>query len=391
MAAYHIDELGSEYDASLDFTDDIGTWSIEDKSRAPRENIELWEQRWIEHVRTNPQRKKGNSNTVSPKTIRSYRHGIAQLKLWAERFSRIPLSMINAKYLNRFMLDYQLRLAKEAVDSGRLDIQTYRRLLVEAKEGILGHNDSGFTILEQFENTLRQRQTIIKMFFRFITEKNSEQVDFTKALSEMRNIRVGERFTQYLTPKELDDMIRYMQIWPDIYKDHYPKSHERYAYRNALLLTLYALTGARGDEVVHIRLRDIREHKEGRKGYYFINIEKGKGGTKRTVRVEQKHISRFLAYFKSVLPDDSYYLSSTYRDGQYRKTPSDINNVRKFANRILKLLGINKSGLHIFRRGYVTKRIAIDKEVAATVAKEVGNTTAILEKHYLKNTAEVMI
>ena len=60
----------------------------------------------------------------------------------------------------------------------------------------------------------------------------------------------------------------------------------------------------------------------------------------------------------------------------------------KFANFILNKLEINKSGLHAFRRGYVTKRIGKDKIDVSICAKEVGNTVAILEKHYLKHNAE---
>jgi integrase/recombinase XerD len=230
------------------------------------------------------------------------------------------------------------------------------------------------------------------MFLKYITENNSEQVDLTKTFIGIKRVVVGDKFTDYVTPKEIKDVVSYMQMWTDIYKDHYPKSNERYAYRNAFLLILYCLTGARGDEAAHIRLKDIQWRKDGRREYYVIKIEKGKGGKKRYIHAEKKYIGKFVDYFRAVLPDESYYISSTYKKGVgYTNKPADINGVRRFGNRILGLMGINKTGLHIFRRGYVTKRIAVDGENTAIVAKEVGNTTAILEKHYLKHNADTVI
>ena len=62
---------------------------------------------------------------------------------------------------------------------------------------------------------------------------------------------------------------------------------------------------------------------------------------------------------------------------------------RVFSNDTLKFLGINKTGLHAYRRDYVSMRVGEDKVLVSLVAKEVGNTSAILEKHYFKHDAEL--
>lgn len=361
-----------------DLLDDIAIFDLQDPALTPFKNLLLWEDRWIESVKMN---KRGTN------TIKSYESGLRSFYPFVKRHRKIPIDKIGAKYINRYLIDYQISLAVEAVASKNLKKGYLDELIKESKKKSIGSNDANFTVLEEFENTLSHRVTVVKIFLKFITENNKDQHDYTAVFNKITKIKIADKFTDYLTMDELHQVVEYMSVWPQIYKDHKSKSSLRYAYRDASLMIIYALTGGRSNEVVHIKLKEISESKD--KQHYFIRINKGKGGKKRVVSIPQTYLKPFLEYFRAELPSDDYYISSTYKKG-YTNIPMNPNTIRTFSNDILRILDINKTGLHAFRRGYVTKRIGGDEVDISLVAKEVGNTVAILEKHYLKHSADIL-
>jgi len=359
------------------FEDDTSIFPLQSPSGTPYMQLKLWVTRWVDDLFI---------NKLSSQSIKNYKFAINTFLNFSKRHRDVPIDAISARYINRYLMSYQFDLAKDRLNV-LVSEEEFSLLKNELKQSSIGKNDANFTVLECFQNTLSQRLTIVKMFLKFVTENNIEQHDYTKLFDKLAIIKINEKFTDYLTASEIDEVIKYMRMWISIYKDHKPKSSERYAYRDALLLLIYSLSGARSDEVVHIRLRDISLFKKNGVERYIVKIDKGKGGKKRSISIEKKYIHSFIEYFGSHLPNENYYLSSTYKNG-YTNKPMNGNTIRAFANKILKNIGINKKGLHSFRRGYVTKRVADDLVDISVVAKEVGNTTAILEKHYLKHSAE---
>jgi len=364
-----------------DLLDDIAEYNLSDTKLTPYANLNIWCKRWKEEL---------YRQKCSQGTIKGYMFGVKTFLNFSKKNRKIDIDRIGARYINRYLIDYQLQLAQTGVLEKKLTEKEYLLLSKEAKKKTIGKNDANFMVHEVFENTLSQRLTIVKMFLKFITENNKEQHDYTRLFDKLAKIKIQDKFTDYLTEDELGEVVEYMHIWTSIYKDHKPKSSERYAYRDALLMIIYALTGARSDEVTHIRLSDITLYTKNSIDRYIIKIDKAKGGKKRTVGIKRDHIEKFMQYFKAVLPGEEYFLSSTYKDG-YTNKPMSSNAIRGFSNTILKNLGIHKTGLHAFRRGYVTKRIGSDDVDISIVAKEVGNTIAILEKHYLKHSAEAFM
>jgi len=353
--------------------DDVAEYTLQQKELTPYENMSIWRTRWKEEL---------GLFKKAAKTIKSYHFALETFFSFATENPGISIDKIGAKYINRYLISYQIILAKKSSLAQDINLLTK-----ESKQTSVGKNDANFTILTKYENTLSQRVTVIKMFLKFISENNKEQHDFTRIYDGIARVKIQDRFTHYLTVKELEEVVAYMQIWPEIFKDHKPKSSSMYAYRDALLLLIYALSGARSEEVVYIKLQDISLYEKNGTQRYIIKIQKGKGGKNRSIAIKKEYLEKYIEYFTEVLPDDSYYLSSTYIDGYTNKTMSP-NTIRKFSNTILKQLGIQKTGLHAFRRGYVTKRIGEDEMDVSIVAKEVGNTIDILEKHYLKHSAE---
>lgn len=354
--------------------DDASEFPLEDCRETPAKNIELWKNRFIEEV---------TRKRASIQTIQTYSVAINTFIKFTEEHPKNRLPTIGAKYINRFLFEYQMNLVNKKPDSWKNKKRYLSKMKKEDLE-LPGKNGALFTVYPEFENTLSQRQTILKIFLKFITENNKDQHDYTSMFKGMVKIKISEKFTDCLTREELLNVIGFMQEWPENYKKHKKACSLKVAYRDAALILVYALSGGRSDEVVHIKLKDIREDSE--KSRYIIKIEKGKGGKKRSVWIEKKYFEKFYLFFKETLPSEDFYISSTYRK-EYKNRPMSPGHIRTFGNTVLNILNINKRGLHSFRRGYVTDRITHDKVDIGIVAKEAGNTVAILEKHYLKHDA----
>lgn len=356
----------------MQYLDDLDLYPLSLKGNTTYKDLQLWLNRWLDEL---------TINKVSHRTIKAYKEAIYNFLKFV-RYNKIDIDKISARYINRYLINYQIELATKK------NLTKILELKQEAKLPKIGRNDANFTILEEFESTLNHRVIVLKMFLKYITENNSDLHDYTKLFSNIANIKIQEKLTDYLTPKELEQVIEHLLNWDIEFKKYYPKASKYESSRNALLMLILATTGARGDETIHIKLQDIKDFYKDDKHYYIINIEEGKGGKKRRVIVHSKYLKKYIDYMRDTLPNDSFYISSTRRNKIYTNKPVHINSFRAYSNNMLKLIGINKQGLHIYRRGYATKRIGIDKVDISIVAKELGNTTAILEHHYLKYAPE---
>lgn len=363
------------------FLDDVAEYSITENTKDDvHKNISVWVDRFLEEVEL---------DKVSNKTKKSYSEALSIFLTFLKKNQKgLTITDIGAKFINRFLIWYQYEIAKKKKLENGFSDEVLKEIQKIYKSKKLGKNDANFTIYEEFENSLQHRLTVLKKFLKFISENNKEQFDFTKIFSNIVKIKIKDKFTDYLTVDEMQQMLQFSQMWIDVYKDYKPNSSRRYAYRDSLMLLIFLLTGARGDEVVHIKLRDISLYKKGEEPYYIIKIEHAKGGKKRSVAVEKDYIVNYITYLEKELPNENYYLSSTFVSCQYSNKRMHPNTIREFANYIMRIIGINKKGLHAFRRGYATKRIMHDGADISIVAKELGNTSPILEKHYLKHNAE---
>lgn len=363
------------------FLDDVAEYPlVENTSKDALFNMNVWFERYLEFLEI---------EKVSDKTKKAYSEALTHFLFFiSEHKEEIRLQDIGAKFINRYINYYQFLLAKKAMDYKKISDVDYYLILKQYNAKSLGTNDANFDIVEQFQNTIIQRLTVLKMFLKFITENNKDLHDYVKVFQKIVKVKVKEKETFYLTTKELQEVIDFMQNWVNVFKKYKKKSSLRYAYRDALLLLIYALTGARSEEVVLLKLSDIQEMEFKDEHYYIIKISNAKGGKIRSVSIKKSYIEKFIHFFESNLLNEDYYISSTFQNNQYLNKPYHPNNIRKFANFILKLLNINKSGLHAFRRGYATKRLMVDHADISLVAKEIGNTPEILHKHYFKHNIE---
>ena len=325
-------------------------------------------------------------DNADKKTIRSYKNALSSFEDFAKKSNDNTMKEIGAKFVNRYLINYQASLAqKDKLLPNELRI----KIMKQKDEKFLGRNDAGFYIYERYQNTLNHRLTVLKMLLRYISDNNQENHNYTVSFDGFVKIKIKEKFGDTLSVEEIDRLIDYMIEWPNIYKneEHNYKSLEpdRIAYRDSLLLLIYLLTGARGDEVVKIRLRDISEFELDGEHYYNIKIQDGKGSKIREIPIHKDYIQKFVNYFTKELPNKDFFISSLWnkKNGYYEKHVS-ADSMRKFANKIFKKNNINVSGLHTFRRGFAIKKVAHEGVDIAVTAGIMGNSSNVLERFYLK-------
>jgi len=344
------------------------------------EDIKYWTDAFIEQK---------EMDKVSTKTIRSYKAALSSFKEFIKKNNDNTMSSIGVKFVNRYLIDYQALLAEK---DSKISKDSLKKLVQQRNDKHLGKNDSNFLVEGKYENTLVHRLAVLKMLLSYISDSNCDEHDYTVLFRRFAKIKIQEKFQDYLSVEDMDTLIDYMKNWHVLYgsvKKYKSKEPRRIAHRDAFLLLLYLLTGARGDEIVHVKLIDIEEFELDREFYYKVRLTNTKGGKIREVAIEKDFIDYHVKYFKSALPGSNYYISSLWDDKLgYINKPVSTDTIRKLANLILKTNNINKSGLHSFRRGYATKRVAHDGVDVSVVANELGNSSDVLERFYLKHDAQ---
>lgn len=368
------------------FQDDLAEWEL-NSGQGLSQTIEIWLERYIAQK---------YAQAVSPKTIKSYREAIVPFMTYSHQYeSMMEIEDITAKFINNYLLWYQEHLAQDDFVNQKIDQTVYNEVMSNRKTN-RGRNDAKLTIAYKYEKSLSHRLTVLKQLLSFISENNKEQKDFTLLFKYFTKIKVQKRSTDYLTNEELEELIAFMKEWPRLFKEYKPKSSERYAYRNALIVLLYCLTGARSDEVISLKMEHILEssYKDDNghiHHFYTIQYHTTKGDKYREVVVHKDMIEPYVAYMRTALPDSTYTISSTYSKGQYTNKKMNDSEMYSFVTWALHTMGIKKSGRHIIRRGYATKELADGKDLAI-VALELGHTsTNTTFSAYVKNNPELMM
>lgn len=368
------------------FQDDLAEWEL-NSGQGLSQTIEIWLERYIAQK---------YAQGVSPKTIKSYREAIVPFMTYSHQYeSMMEIEDITAKFINNYLLWYQEHLAQDDFANRKID-QSVLNEVISNRKANRGRNDAKLSIAYKYEKSLSHRLTVLKQLLSFISENNKEQHDFTLLFKYFTKIKVQKRSTDYLTNEELEELIAFMKEWPSIFKEYKSKSSERYAYRNALIVLLYCLTGARSDEVISLKMEHILEssYKDDNghiHHFYTIAYHTTKGDKYREVVVHKEAIKPYVKFMRTALPDPTYTISSTYTKGEYTNKKMNDSEMYLFVTWALHTMGIKKSGRHIIRRGYATKELADGKDLAI-VALELGHTsTNTTFSAYVKNNPELMM
>ncbi len=364
------------------FEDDVAQWDLTNGGGLCSD-LEVWLERYVDIV---------SSAGRSKKTIKTYREAISTFIDFSRQYDSIlDIDSITAKYVNNYVMWYQNILASKSKITPLEQAELRGNV-----PGKMGHNDAKISIIKQFESSVSNRITILKQFLKFVTANNKQLHDFTKAYEWYVKVEIKVQNKDYLTEEETEELVAFMKAWPDIFRDYSKRKSVEDAYRDAFIVLVYCLTGARSDEILSVKLEDIYEaHQKDDSGkkesFYMIRLLQTKGDKYREIALFKDDVERFVLFFKESLPDPSYFISSPFVNGFYINRKIADSTMYRFATWAMKIQGIDKSGRHVMRRGYATNELAKGKDIGS-VAKELGHTSiTTTDKHYVKNNPELLM
>lgn len=228
----------------------------------------------------------------SPNTVRAYKTSLEMLLDYIKDYNQVPLSKVT------------FRMLDEKTVSCFLDY-------LESERGCC-------------VSTRNHRLKCIKAFLKYAAMVEPTVVIYRAELSKIPTKKDSTTAVEYMS----ENAIRALLEEPD--------TSTRVGIRNQFIMILAYDTGARIQELVDLRLRDIRLGKTP------TVVLSGKGGKVRTVPLMQatvQHLSRYLDVFhhkEKMLSDRPLFY--TYRQGTIQKLSCD--GIRKW----LKRYGISASG-----------------------------------------------
>ncbi|EDM22952.1 tyrosine-type recombinase/integrase [Caminibacter mediatlanticus] len=196
-------------------------------------------------------------------------------------------------------------------------------------------------------------------FFKFISENNEDGVDLLYKLDKI--FLKEEKNVIYTFSNEELEKIQLALI----NKLNLTKSYT--TFRNAFIVYLLSLTGARVSEIINLKNDDIKENGE----FFYLKLT-GKGNKERIVPIEKDYIIDFLEKLQELKDKDNINSEYFLPDKQGYKTA--ITSIQSFNKTLLKNLGI-KGNIHQYRHTFAT--ILLEKGVDINTIKELLGHSSI--------------
>jgi len=208
-------------------------------------------------------------------------------------------------------------------------------------------------------NTKNLHITVIKSFFGYISEHNSENIDLTKNLKGLTAKSVKQE-SQTLSKEE--EVILEGYLLQPFKKKTFLK------LRNRLLVKLLYYTGVRASELLSISLEDIKLLTE--EGVYKIYIL-GKGNKYRYVYIKEDLISDELEYIEDYFYNDPILSTKNQKHSIAVTQKGRVMHraeLYTMLDRLYKKLHIKKRGVHMLRHTF-GKRM-VQKNINLSTIKE---------------------
>jgi site-specific recombinase, phage integrase family len=189
--------------------------------------------------------------------------------------------------------------------------------------------------------------TILKIFFKYITNNNDKLIDLEKILD---NYKIAKKKTSklenFMKESERDKILDYVE------NRLVKKPEYRYNknYRDSLLIKLMLKSGLRISEALNLKFCDFQESDDGE--FYDINIL-AKGGEYQTAYIAKSYINADFKRLLSMNLPENYIFTSGCSD-----KPISRQNVYSLLARIYRKCGIvNKRGCHILRHSFAMNMV----------------------------------
>ncbi|BDY14011.1 tyrosine-type recombinase/integrase [Hydrogenimonas cancrithermarum] len=313
---------------------------------------------------------------------------------------KLQIHEIGAKFINRYIMYYVEKLAARDLETGRIPQNEYDAIMEKYNQNF-GPNGRDTPIPARYQKTLQHRLTVLKSFLRFISMQNKDGHDFTRIFPQVAKASstkndLGQR---YLSENQLAALVSTAYEWPAYYKtlvgsSGSGKGREFVAWRNSLLMLIYALTAMRASEALHLKLEDFEPFtKRFENGHvldlYAISVKEAKGGRARKVvaptKFLKKHLDRMHHYFHG---DKTRYIASRT---PVHNEPISYTALYNYSKWIYQAAGMDDmSGFHCIRRGWATREIGAGKP-PALVSKQLGHKSfTTTHTHYVITNDELL-
>ena len=189
--------------------------------------------------------------------------------------------------------------------------------------------------------------TILKIFFKYITNNNDKLIDLEKILDNYKIAKKKvNKFENFMKEGERDKILDYIE------NKLVKKPEYRYNknYRDSLLIKLMLKSGLRISEALNLKFSDFQESDDGE--FYDINIL-AKGGEYQTAYIAKSYIESEFTYLLERSDIDSYIFT-----GGLENKPISRQNAYSLLARIYRKCGIvNKRGCHILRHSFAMNMV----------------------------------
>ena len=189
--------------------------------------------------------------------------------------------------------------------------------------------------------------TILKIFFKYITNNNDKLIDLEKILDGYKIAKKKvNKFENFMKESERDKILDYVE------NRLVKKPEYRYNknYRDSLLIKLMLKSGLRISEALNLKFCDFQESDDGE--FYDINIL-AKGGEYQTAYIAKSYIKVDFERLLSINLPENYIFTSGCSD-----KPISRQNVYSLLARIYRKCGIvNKRGCHILRHSFAMNMV----------------------------------
>ena len=189
--------------------------------------------------------------------------------------------------------------------------------------------------------------TILKIFFKYITNNNDKLIDLEKILDNYKIAKKKvNKFENFMKEGERDKILDYVE------NRLVKKPEYRYNknYRDSLLIKLMLKSGLRISEALNLKFCDFQESDDGE--FYDINIL-AKGGEYQTAYIAKSYIKVDFERLLSINLPENYIFTSGCSD-----KPISRQNVYSLLARIYRKCGIvNKRGCHILRHSFAMNMV----------------------------------
>ena len=244
-------------------------------------------------------------------------------------------------YLSHFLKEYlviERNMSPKTIRSYKTTFQTLITYLVEEKKlrltDITFENVTKEIILnflnyleEEKKNSIRtrnQRLAAIHSFYQYCAIEEIENMDNIRKILAIKSKKYPKKIQEYLTQEEIQNLFASIDTSTKIGR------------RNLLVLSLLYDTAARADEIIHLKLEDIRLEEQ-------LVVLTGKGNKQRIVPIMENTRKLIIQYLKE------YKIESSYLFQNKMKQPMNetfIRDIVKSKNRELSP--------HVFRRSRAT-------------------------------------